>query len=83
MAIRPIVTLPDPKLHQPSAPVAIVERRGQIGGVQVRNFLLPASGRALVMFTPREATDFGEVWQGKGLTYRLASQAFCASILPA
>jgi D-alanyl-D-alanine carboxypeptidase len=62
-----------------AAPVAIVERRGQIGGVQVRNFLLPASGRALVMFTPREATDFGEVWQRKGLSFDALSAVACAA----
>lgn len=62
-----------------AAPVRIVERRGQIGGVQVRNFLLPASGRVLVMFTPRETVDFGEVWQGKGLSYRALSAVGCAT----
>ncbi len=62
-----------------AAPVHIVERRGQIGGVQARNFLLPASGRALVMFTPREAVDFGEVWQGKGLSYDALSAVGCAA----
>lgn len=62
-----------------AAPVRIVERRGQIGGVQVRNFLLPASGRALVMFTRRESVDFGEVWQGKGLSYQALSAVGCAA----
>ncbi len=62
-----------------AAPVHIVERRGQIGGVQVRNFLLPASGRVLVMFTPREAIEFGEIWQGKGLSYRALSAVGCAA----
>ena len=58
-------------------PVRIVERRGQIGGVQARNFLFPTSGRALVMFTQSEATEFGEIWQGKGLSYRAASAVAC------
>ena len=62
-----------------AAPVRIVERRGQIGGVQVRNFLLPASGRVLVMFVAREAVEFGEVWQGKGLSYSALSAIGCAA----
>ncbi|MDB5736635.1 MAG: hypothetical protein JWO65_303 [Sphingomonas bacterium] len=60
-----------------AAPVSIVERRGQIGGVQVRNFILPASGRALVLFTRMGAFDFGEVWQGKGFSYEALSAVGC------
>jgi CubicO group peptidase (beta-lactamase class C family) len=60
-----------------SKPVALVERRGAIGGVQVRNVLAPAIGRALIVFTNSEAVDFGEVWQGKGLSHALLSAAFC------
>ena len=58
-------------------PVELVERRGAIGGVQVRNVLAPAIGRALIVFTNSEAVDFGEVWQGKGLSHALLSAAFC------
>ncbi|WP_454886251.1 serine hydrolase domain-containing protein [Sphingomonas oryzagri] len=61
-----------------NAPTSIVERRGQIGGVQVRNFILPAMGKALVMFTRRGDFDFGEVWQAKGFAYRALSTAGCA-----
>ena len=41
-------------------------RRGAIGGIQVRNVLIPSRGRALVVFTNRADVKFGEVWQGSG-----------------
>lgn len=62
-----------------AAPVDLVERRGQIGGVQVRNLLAPALGAALIVFSNTAATDFGEIWQGQGLTYTLAGAAFCSA----
>ena len=58
-------------------PQAIVERRGQIGGVQLRNFIFPASGRMLVVLTDRGRQEFGEVWQGRGVSYDMASAAVC------
>lgn len=60
-----------------SGAVALVERRGQIGGVQVRNLLAPALGRALIVFSNTAATEFGEIWQGQGLLHEMASAAFC------
>jgi CubicO group peptidase (beta-lactamase class C family) len=57
-------------------PVALVERRGNIGGVEVRNVIAPALGRIVIAFVDRP-TEFGEPWQGKGLTYDLLSAAFC------
>lgn len=62
-----------------AAAVRIVERRGQIGGVQARNFLLPDSGTALVLFTRHEGFAFGEVWQGKGLAWDALSAIGCPS----
>ncbi|HEY0316303.1 MAG TPA: serine hydrolase domain-containing protein [Sphingomonas sp.] len=61
------------------APVSVVERRGQIGGVQVRNFILPAMGKALVMFTRRGDFPFGEVWRNAGFAYRALSAVGCAT----
>ncbi|OYU69306.1 MAG: hypothetical protein CFE28_04375 [Alphaproteobacteria bacterium PA2] len=60
-----------------SGPVDLVERRGDLGGIQVRNILAPGQGRALAVFTNDATVDFGEIWQGQGLTYELLSAAFC------
>ena len=60
-----------------AAPVQLVERRGDFGGTQVRNVIAPALGRALILFTNDASAEFGEVWQGKGLTFDLLSAAFC------
>ncbi|WP_310497836.1 serine hydrolase domain-containing protein [Sandarakinorhabdus sp.] len=57
--------------------VRIVERRGQIGGVQVRNFILPDRNIVVIAATNRAETDFGEVWMGSGLSYELLSNAAC------
>ncbi|HLL83620.1 MAG TPA: serine hydrolase domain-containing protein, partial [Longimicrobium sp.] len=58
-------------------PVQLVERRGHIGGIQVRNLLVPSRGIALIAFANSPGTEFGEVWQGKGLTHHLLSAALC------
>jgi D-alanyl-D-alanine carboxypeptidase len=59
-------------------PVRIVERRGQIGGVQVRNFIMPEWDAVVITFVDRAELDFGEVWQGKGFSHDLLSAALCA-----
>lgn len=58
-------------------PARIVERRGQIGGVQVRNFILPEWNAVVIVFADRAEQEFGEVWQGKGFSYDLLSAAVC------
>lgn len=58
-------------------PVRLVERRGAIGGIQVRNVIAPERGRALIVFTNSAAVEFGEIWQGKGLSHELLSAALC------
>lgn len=60
-----------------AAPVALVERRGALNGVQVRNILAPAQGVAVIAFTASESFDFGEVWQGRGFTHDLLAAALC------
>ena len=55
----------------------VVERRGQVGNVQVRNLIAPERGIAVVAFAASSVPDFGEPWQGKGLTYDLLSAALC------
>ncbi len=61
------------------APVSVVERRGEIGGVVIRNFILPRTGQALVLFSRHGGFDFGEVWQDKGFAYRALSAVGCAT----
>lgn len=58
-------------------PVQLVERRGAVGGIQVRNILAPALGIAVVVFTNLAEWEFGEVWQGRGFTHELLSAALC------
>lgn len=58
-------------------PVALIERRGAIGGVQIRNFLIPARQIAVILFTNRAEFDYGEVWQGNGLSHDLIAAAAC------
>lgn len=65
------------KLEGCAAPVALVERRGAIGALQVRNVLAPEQGRAVIVFTEKEGFEFGEIWQGQGALYELLSAALC------
>lgn len=65
-----------------TAPVRIIERRGAIGGVQVRNFILPETKMALAMFTDSAEFDFGEIWQGAGFSHEMLSLAACSQGTP-
>ena len=58
--------------------VKLVERRGSVDGVQMRNIIAPDEQLALLVFTDNADAEFGEIWQGKGVSYDLASAAFCA-----
>ncbi len=60
-----------------ATPQKVVERRGAVAGVQVRNLLVPDRGVAVIVFTPSERFEFGEVWQGRGFTHDLLSAALC------
>lgn len=59
------------------APVRIVERQGLIGGIELRNWLLPESGRVLIVFSRKRPTELGDPWQGKGLAFDLLSAVAC------
>lgn len=63
-------------------PVKIVERRGDIGAVQVRNFILPDKQMAVVAFAQEKPFDFGEVWQGSGFAHDLLAAAVCPQGTP-
>jgi len=62
-----------------TAPTRIVQRDGEIWGVQTRNFILPDPGIVVIVFTNRSADDFaiGEVWQRSGFAFDLLSAAAC------
>lgn len=62
-----------------SSPIDLIERRGDFAGTQVRNIIAPSLGRAIVVFVNDDAVDFGEVWQGSGLSHDLLSAALCPS----
>ncbi len=55
----------------------LVERYGEIGGVQMRNFLLPDRKLALAVYSNDRRTEFGEVWRGEGLSIDLIRAAAC------
>ncbi len=59
-------------------PVALVERRGSIGGVEIRNIIAPDLGLIVIAFDDH-GLDYGEPWQGKGAAYDLLSAALCTS----
>ena len=60
-----------------AGPLAIVERRGAVGGIEARLVMAPAIERSLVIFLNRADIPLGEMWTGEGLAYELASAAFC------
>ncbi|OYY76683.1 MAG: hypothetical protein B7Y43_14205 [Sphingomonas sp. 28-62-20] len=63
-----------------AAPVRIIERRGAIGGVEVRNFILPDADIVAIIFVDRADFAFGEVWQGQGFSHDLLAAAACSGV---
>ena len=60
-------------------PVRIIERRGAIRSYQVRNFIMPDASIALAVAVRDADLEFGELWQGRGLSYDLLSAAACGA----
>ena len=58
-------------------PVKIVERQGLVGGIELRNYLLPETGRALIMFSRKRPTNLGDPYEGKGFAFDLLSAVAC------
>jgi CubicO group peptidase (beta-lactamase class C family) len=58
--------------------VELVERRGYVGGIQARNIIAPGRGVSVVIFSNQADFDFGEIWQGKGLSHDVLAAALCA-----
>ena len=67
----------DAPLRGCAAAQRIVERRGAIGGVEVRNFMLPGRHIAVAVFSDHAPFAFGEVWQGSGFSFDLLSAVAC------
>jgi D-alanyl-D-alanine carboxypeptidase len=69
----------DAPLKDCSAPVKLVERRGAIGGVQVRNFIAPDDKTAIAIFADQSEADFsfGEIWQGAGFSHDVLNTVLC------
>jgi D-alanyl-D-alanine carboxypeptidase len=59
--------------------LALVERRGDVGGIQVRNIIAPDAGVAVLVFTNNAEFDFGEIWQGQGFSHDLLAAALCGA----
>lgn len=59
--------------------VRLVERRGDVGDVQVVNVMAPALKKSMAAFTREPNVGFGEIWASRGAVYRLASQTFCGA----
>ena len=60
-----------------ASPVKTVERQGLVGGIELRNYLLPETGRALIMFSRKRPTNLGDPWEGKGFAFDLLSMVAC------
>jgi CubicO group peptidase (beta-lactamase class C family) len=60
-----------------AGPVRIVERQGLVGGIELRNYLLPESGRSLILFSRHRPTELGDPWEGKGFAYDILSIVAC------
>jgi D-alanyl-D-alanine carboxypeptidase len=65
-------------------PVRIVERRGFIGGVVLRNIILPDLDMVIIMTANRAEAEaaFGEIWQQAGITHDVMRAALCDTGTP-
>jgi len=69
-------TYPSP-LKGCGGPVKIVERQGLVGGIELRNYILPETGRGLILFSRHRPTGIGDPWEGKGFAFDLLSAVAC------
>lgn len=67
-----------------SKPIRFIERRGAIGGVVLRNLILPDLDVVIIMTSNRAEADaaFGEIWQQRGVSHDVISAALCAPTAP-
>jgi len=55
----------------------LVERQGLVGGIELRNYLIPETGQAVILFSRHRPSDFGDPWEGKGFAYDVLSKIVC------
>ena len=67
------------KLAGCSGETQVVERQGLVGGIEHRNYLLPATGQAVILFSRHRPSNYGDPWEGKGFAYDLLSAVACRS----
>jgi len=62
-----------------TAPTRIVQRDGEIMGLQASNYILPDAGAMVIVLTNRSSDDFaiGDVWQQSGFAFDLLSAVAC------
>ena len=65
------------KLARCRAEMQIVERQGLVGGIELRNYLLPATGQAVILFSRHRPANYGDPWEGKGFAYDILSAVAC------
>ncbi len=60
-------------------PIRFIERRGFIGGVVLRNLILPEKDMVIIMTSNRAEAEaaFGEIWQQRGISHDVISAALC------
>lgn len=62
-----------------AAAVNVIERQGQIGGVKVLNLLVPEQRVAVIFLSNTERTEYGAIWEGKGLAHDVLRTVLCAT----
>jgi D-alanyl-D-alanine carboxypeptidase len=65
------------KLSGCAREMRIVERQGLVGGIELRNYLLPATGQAVILFSRHRPSNFGDPWEGKGFAFDVLSAVVC------
>ena len=65
-------------------PVRIVERRGFIGGIVLRNIILPDLDMVVIMTSNRAGAEaaFAEIWQQAGVSHDVLAAAICPIAVP-
>ncbi len=67
-----------------NTPVRIVERRGFVGGIVLRNIILPDLDMVVIMTSNRAGAEaaFAEIWQQAGVSHDVLAAAICPIAVP-